>query len=218
MPQQPDDKKIFDTILSSGVRAGQIPNRTQKAREWFRNTARLFGSRTRQGGSQAGRVDYGKINERQFTQSTEPGRLVQQIEPGSMYMYYYDPKLKDTLPYYDRFPLMFPFRVESDRFWGINLHYVDLRARAILMDSLYTLVNNTKYDKTTQLQLSYATLQRASQTKIYKPCIKQYLRGHVSSSFIYVHPSEWDTALFLPLERFEKKSKSQVFSISSKAY
>ena len=32
--------KVFDEILAQGVRAGQIPARTQDARDWFRNRAR----------------------------------------------------------------------------------------------------------------------------------------------------------------------------------
>ena len=30
---------IFDTIITQGVRSGQIPARTQGARDWFRETA-----------------------------------------------------------------------------------------------------------------------------------------------------------------------------------
>jgi hypothetical protein len=35
--------------------------------------------------------------------------IVKNILPGKMYFYYYDPKHKETLPYYDRFPLVLPF-------------------------------------------------------------------------------------------------------------
>jgi hypothetical protein len=30
---------VFDSIITQGVRAGQIPARTQGARDWFRETA-----------------------------------------------------------------------------------------------------------------------------------------------------------------------------------
>ena len=30
---------VFDTIITQGVRSGQIPARTQQARDWFRDTA-----------------------------------------------------------------------------------------------------------------------------------------------------------------------------------
>jgi hypothetical protein len=131
-------------------------------------------------------------------------------------MYLYDPKTKDDLPYYDRFPLIFPFRVESDRFWGINLHYLPLPFRAKLMDALYDIANNKRYDETTKLRLSYQVLNSASKFKYFRPCVKQYLFNRMQSKFVYVYPSEWDIALFLPLERFEKASKVQVWAQSKK--
>lgn len=206
---------IFDEILTAGVRAGQIPARTQTARDWYRNAARNYGSTIRKGGKQAGRIDYGRINEKRFV-NEEPGRLQVQARPGSMYFYMYDPKTKETLPYYDRFPLIFPFHIESDRFWGINLHYLPLQLRAQLMDALYDISSNQRYDDTTRLRLSYQVLKSASKFRYFKPCVKQYLFSHMQSKFVYVHPSEWDTALFLPLERFTKASKTQVWAQTKK--
>jgi hypothetical protein len=37
------------------------------------------------------------------------------------------------------------------------------------------------------------------------------LTSHVQSKFMYVYPSEWDIALFLPTERFVKARKNQVW-------
>lgn len=191
---------IFDTIITQGVRAGQIPARTTAAREWYRDTAK----------------GYNKVNEGKLMREAGADRLTQTIMPGSMYMYHYDPKYKETLPFYDRFPLVFPFRVESDRFWGINFHYLPLNHRAILMDSLYDLVTNQRYDESTRLRLSYQMLNKAAKFRYFKPCVKQYLKDHLQSRFLYVYPSEWDIALFLPTERFAKASKSQVYAQSKK--
>ena len=187
---------VFDSIITQGVRAGQIPARTDQARAWYRDTAKQFGR---------------SINEKSLL-NKDKTRLVSQIRPGNMYMFQYDPKYKDTLPYYDRFPLIFPFRVEGDRFWGINLHYLPHKIRAQLMDSLYDLTNNKRYDETTRIQGSYQLLNRAARSKWIQPCVKQYLFSQLDSRFMYVYPSEWDIALFLPLERFSKATKSQVWA------
>lgn len=202
---------IFDTIITKGVRAGQIPARTDQARNWYRDTAKSFGSTVRKGGKEAGRIDYARISEKQL-EKEDPGRLTNSPDIGSMYMYMYDPKGKDTLPYYDKFPLIFPFRIESDSFWGINLHYLPLPLRAKLMDALYDLKSNTRYDESTKLNLSYEILKSAAKYRYFKPCVKQYLFKQMQSNFIYVYPSEWDVALFLPLERFAKASKDQVWA------
>ncbi len=185
---------VFDKIITQGVRAGQIPARTAQARNWYRDTA----------------SEYGRINERKLV-SSNPTRAVSMVKPGDMYMFMYDPKYKETLPYYDRFPLIFPFKVQHDRFWGLNLHYLPHTQRAMLMDALYDLANNNRYDESTKLNLSYNILNRSSKLRWFKPCVKQYLFTQLNSKFLYVYPSEWDIALFLPLERFSKAPMARVW-------
>ena len=191
---------VFDNLITQGVRAGQIPARTDAARAWYREAAK--GKR--------------RVNERTLL-SSDKTRQTGKIKPGNMYLFQYKAKYADTLPYYDRFPMIFPFRVEGDRFWGINLHYLPHRLRAQLMDSLYDLVTNQRYDESTRIQGAWSTLNRASRIKIIKPCVKQYLFSQLESRFFYVYPSEWDIALFLPLERFQGASKTQVWSQSQRA-
>jgi hypothetical protein len=193
---------LFDKLLTQGVREGKIPSRTQDAREWYRNSV-----------SKAVAKSGGKVNENTFLQG-DADRARTSIKPGEMYMYHYDAKHKDTLPYWDRFPMVFPFRVEANRFWGLNLHYLPLNERAMLMDALYTLTNNTRYDESTRLKMSYEVLSGASKFSLFKPCIKQYLYSQLASKFLYIYPSEWDIALFLPVERFVGATKSQVFKDS----
>jgi hypothetical protein len=133
-----------------------------------------------------------------------------QIRPGFMYLFQYDPKMKEELPYYDRFPLVFPFKAEEGGFLAMNLHYIPHLYRAKLMDSLYDLTSNSKYNETTRLRASYELLNSAARYKYFKPCVKRYLNSHVQSKFLLIPADEWDIALFLPLERFAKKSKTQV--------
>lgn len=187
---------LFDEILTRGVRSGQIPAREQKARDWYRNAAQ----------------EYRRLNERKFLQDTS--RFTSKPLIGAMYMYYYDAKTKDELPYWDKFPLIFPFKIVKGGFYGINLHYLPLQYRAILMDALYDIANNRKYDETTRLRLSYDVLSKASKFRYFKPCVKRYLTSQMRSRFLYVYPSEWDIALFLPLERFVGTRKTTVWKDS----
>ena len=143
-------------------------------------------------------------------------RLRSQPKIGHMYMFYYDAKHKETLPYFDRFPMIFPYKKVKGGFMGINLHYLPHILRAKLMDSLYDISSNDLYDETTKLRMSYNILSSASKYKWFKPCIKHYLTTQVRSRFLYVYPAEWDIALFLPLERFSGASKSKVWSDSKK--
>lgn len=190
---------FFDTILTKGVREGKIPARTEDSRKWYRETA----------------AKVSRFNERTFHKS-DKSRLTNNVVYGSMYMFHYNPKLKEELPYYDRFPLIFPIADAKNGFLGINLHYLPLQYRAQLMDALYDLANNQRYDESTRIGLSYRILKNAAKLRFFKPCIKHYLNNHITSQFMYVYPSEWDIAIFLPLERFSKKSKTQVWADSKR--
>ena len=187
---------VFDDLLTKGVRAGQIPARSLSAREWYRDRASSTST----------------TPERLIRQ--DKARLANRVAIGKMYHFFYDPKHKATLPYYDRFPLIFPFKKVSGGFMGINLHYLPLRLRAKLMDALYDLATNDRYDEKTKLRISYGILNSVSAYKYFKPCVKRYLSSHVKSRFLEVYSSEWDIALFLPTESFEKSSKGKVHSDS----
>lgn len=138
-------------------------------------------------------------------------RMVTAITVGRMYLFMYDPKMKDELPYYDRFPLIFPFRRVQGGFYGINMHYLPHMMRAKLMDNLHLLANNQNYDDSTKLRLSYQLLHKASKFRYFEPCVKHYLNTQVRTRFLWVPADQWETALFLPLERFVGATKQQVW-------
>jgi hypothetical protein len=133
-----------------------------------------------------------------------------------MYFFMYDAKTKDKLPYWDRFPLIFPIQEYEDGFLGINMHYLPYDYRAQLMDGLYTMAQSNEEGMAVRLNISYSILKESSKTKNFKPCVKRYLTSHVQSSFYQVNWKEWPVALFLPVERFEKQSKQHVWSESVK--
>ena len=192
---------LFDEILNKGVRSGQIPAQTNKARNWYRNAAKTYGS-----------VKDGQF----FGKSSDKDRMASRPMIGGMYMYEYMAKGRKTLPYYDRMPLIFPFKMVKGGFYGLNMHYLPLPLRAKLMDALYETTNNKAYDETTKLKINYQILTKASKFEPFKPCVKRYLTSQVQSRFMYVYPSEWDIALFLPTERFTGATKSQVWAQSKK--
>lgn len=199
---------VFDDILLKGIRAGQAPARTAAAREWYRDQAMGVTS-TARNRSQGDRLI------RELKRDTER-RQDNQFRIGNMYLFAYDPKHKDTLPYYDRFPLIFPINKAKGGFLGINMHYLPPILRAKLMDQLYTILNNKNFDETTKLRASYKILAGASKFKEFKPTIKHYLNQHVRTKPAYINPAEWDIALFLPTQKFVGASATKVYADSRK--
>lgn len=190
---------LFNDILLKGIKAGQMPARTSTARQWFRTKAK----------------ESGTVSETSILRD-EKARLSNRSTVGKMYFFMYDAKHKKSLPYYDSFPLIFPVDRTKNGFYGINLHYLPLQLRAQLMDQLYDVTNNNKYDDTTKLNLSYGILKSTEKFKLFQPTFKRYLNAHVRSRFVEIHPTEWDIALWLNAEQFVGASKTKVWADSKK--
>lgn len=179
----------------------QDPSIAKKAQSWFSkqavelNRARIQPQKLMRGGG-------------------ADAKLTNRIVPGKLYMFYYDAKHKEELPYFDRFPLVFPFDRTADSFIGLNMHYLPYILRVRLLDRLLAYSTNTKMDQTTRLKYQWATITASSKLSLAKPCVHRYLTSHVESQFLEVDPSQWFTAMMLPVERFEGSSKQAVWADS----
>ena len=187
-------KTLLDRIKSSLAKQGIEP-RTVQSRDWLKN----------------------KIKELKPTQATlmsDRKRLKDSSIIGKMYFYFYDPKTKDSMPYYDRFPLVIPIERYKDGFLGLNLHYIHPRHRINLLDKLSEIASNKTYNENTKLRISYDYLAASSRAFEATPCIKRYLFSHVQSRFLEITADEWDIAVLLPMESFVGASTSKVFADS----
>lgn len=189
----------FTDMFNKAIQSGLDQSKVSASRDWF--TTQTSNVR--------------KVEPRTIIGKSQD-TLVNKITIGRMYLFIYDAKTKDVLPYFDRFPLIFPFQKSPQGFYGINMHYLPYMLRAKLMDALYDVLNNDKMDQTSKLRLNYSILKGASKYRFFEPCIKQYLNTQVKSRFLYVDPKQWETALFLPLERFVGATKTQVWKDSRK--
>ena len=187
---------IFQQLATKGKAEGIDSSNVSDAREWYREAAQDVRS-----------VNRNRLMNDKRNIKTE----LDQKSIGKMFMFFYDPKLKETLPYYDIFPLIFLIGFKEEGFMGINLHYLPPVLRARLMDALYQTINNSKYNDTTKLKISYDILASASKYKYFKPCIKHYLWDHVRGNYLNIEPTNWDSALMLPTEQFKKASKDKVW-------
>ena len=186
---------VFQKLLS--LTTGEIKQKSQAAIEWYRSKA----SNQRVSPESMLRAEDYKSN------------VVGTVSPGGMFLFSYDPKHKETLPYYDTYPLVMPFAMESDGFIGLNLHYLPPTMRASLLSALMSLKPKNEKEK---LILSYSILSKYSKLSYFKPCVKKYLYSHVKSKFLKISAEEWPVAIFLPLQRFQKASSGKVYADSRK--
>jgi hypothetical protein len=86
----------------------------------------------------------------------------------------------------------------------------------MLLDRLLVFKNNSKLDETTRIKYSWALIDGVSKYAAAKPCVKQYLTGHVRSQFRQINSNDWATAMLLPVERFVGASKQEIWAESRK--
>jgi hypothetical protein len=189
---------LLDRIKESLAKEGYTP-RSSAARQWLK-------------------AKVGELRPTPAALMRDRERLKDKSIIGKMYFFFYDPKTKDSLPYYDRFPLVIPIERYSDGFLGLNLHYIHPKQRIILLDKLSDTATNKRFDEKTKLRLSYQYLASASTAFQAMPCIKRYLFGHLTSRFLEIPADEWDIAALLPVEQFEKASTSKVYAESRKKF
>ena len=189
---------LIDRIQSSLAKEGLAP-RTNKAREWLQSKVK-------------------DLNPTAASIMRDRSRLKDKSVVGKMYFYFYDPKLKDSLPYYDRFPLVLPIDQYQDGFLGLNLHYIHPKQRIILLDKLSDTLTNSKYDETTKFRVNYSYLKNASNAFEATPCIKRYFYTNIQSRFLEISPDEWDIAALLPAENFRGATTSKVYAESRKRF
>lgn len=189
---------LLDRIQTSLAKEGIAP-RSRAARAWIQ----------------------AKVKDLKATKTTlmkDNERLKNTSVIGKMYFYFYDPKTKEKMAYYDTFPLVIPIETYKDGFLGLNLHYIHPKHRMILLDKLSATASDSKYDEKTKLRISYAYLASASKVFEATPCIKRYLFNHIQSRFLEITANEWDIAALLPMEGFVGASTSKVWSESRKKF
>lgn len=145
-------------------------------------------------------------------------QLVNRVLPGNMYMFFYEAKLKDKLPYYDMFPLVLPFRKLPDGFMGINLHYLPYVARFKLLGILSEYASDDKMNEDTRILMSWKVLNSSSRLNMIIPCVKRYLNDQLQSRFLKINYPDWVTASQLPVERFQGSDKNTVWRDSRAKY
>lgn len=132
---------------------------------------------------------------------------------GGMFHFIYDAKHKDTLPYFDKFPLVIPIEKYPDGFLGLNLHYLPPILRAKLLDLMIMKFQKSTTAKT-YMAVTYPILKNAAKSNIFQPCLKRYLTAHMMSKAVYVDSEQWEEVAFLPTASWHGATSKRVWADS----
>jgi len=206
----PNDKKSIMQKFEDLLRNPKVS--ATKAMAWFRANVKVLLSSNDTAQSIMAKD---KTLLRQASNMQQSRRYV-----GRMVMFYYQAKYRETLPYYDMFPLVIVVKMLPDGFLGLNLHYLPIKNRLQVLTAFYQFYKDHKIDwfnpnLPLDQHVNYQMLNRlaGSAARYYKPCVKRYLykgndhrAGGVKSRFLVVPPEEWEKMLVLPVERFVSQS------------
>jgi hypothetical protein len=209
---------IFETLRARVEKSGGLLPQERRAMFWFSQYSAALKSWQ------------GKHNNIQFrtAQNELPSQMIvgpRRAFPGYMYFFHYEPIGKHTLPAYDTFPLTLVIKREKNGFIGLNFHYLSYRSRAMLFDTLYQSFVKLGPDPDgsgpmgpdplkTRMRVTYKMLDGVSKYKAFRPCVKRYRSSRCRTPLLQVGSSEWDLALFLPVEQFRKSTKADVWQES----
>ena len=192
-------ESFFSDMQAQAFRSG-VPPQTKDAQKWFQN-----------------KVQNMAVPSRNQILKDPSLKKARKFSPGDMYMYFYDPKMKKELPYYDAFPLTIVVDAAPGGFYGLNMHYLHPTLRAKLFDALLETTNKKGLTEDTKFQLTYEMLKGTAKMKHFQPCFKHYLAKHVQSGFARVEAPEWPIAMFMPLQQFQKASATKVWAESRRS-
>ena len=187
--------------VSDAIRTGTVGAEVKRSAQWFRDKITGLKGTLR---NQWSRTNAPKFY-REAENKVNPRVLKMRANLGDLYAYYYNPKGRMTLPYYDTFPLIMLIGFEPETFLGLNFHYINPKLRAILLDRVTAKVGG-----------GIINWKKISKIKQVAPCVKRYRYDHIVRKVIPIEEQEQELAIFLPLERFKKASKSRVWADSTR--
>ena len=189
----------FDIIRKREAELSRPIENPEKSARWYMDLIRELGLSTIQ-------------TQRVFRSNI--GEFVSNIMIGEMYIFTYDPKTKDKLPYYDTVPLVIPFNKVAGGFHGLNFHYLPPMLRMRLLTQLLKLTDKKNISETTRLRLSWSLLNNAARFPGVHACVKKYLYSQMESRIMKIYPKDWKKTVMLPIDNFKKETKQRVYNDS----
>ena len=134
------------------------------------------------------------------------------LQPGKIFTFGYDAKMKKTLPYWDRFPLIVVLDVYSGGFMGLNFHYIKPTDRERFLHKLLKFSSQKGDPETFNSKAIFNITWDAVKTiPGADKMIHKYLYSHAKTSLMESHPSEWENVIYLPYQRFVGASAKTVW-------
>ena len=151
-------QESFLSKVSDAIKTGTVGQEVRRSAQWFQDKIKGL-----KGGL---RNQFSSTNAAKFYREAEtkvnPNLLKRRAELGDLFCYYYNPKYRATLPYYDMFPMIMLIGAEKETFLGINFHYLRPKWRAVLLDRVSAKLGSglPRWSKLRQIRQIAPTIKR----------------------------------------------------------
>ena len=189
--------------VSDAIKTGTVGQEVRRSAQWFQDKIKGLKGEVKNRFSSTNAAKF----YREAETKVNPNVLKRRVELGDLFCYYYNPKYKTTLPYYDMFPMIMLISAEKDTFLGINFHYLRPKWRAVLLDRV-----------SAKLGSGLPRWSKLRQIRQIAPTIKRYRFDHIMRRVIPIEENEQEIAIFLPTERFKKSAKAKVWADSERKF
>ena len=186
------DKGLFKIWMDQIEAEGLRPN-SDESQEWFFDKIKEIANQ--------------KVN-RKEVHGNAP--IAQNMLLGQMFLFFYNPAGKQTLPYYDRFPLIFLIEMDRDDFMGLNLHYLPIDLRQRMFYQMLPRRTTKEMLNNTRLKVDMNYLKSRQNLRMYKAALKRYSFKNVIGRMAKIPAYEWEVAAHMPLAYWRKAPESRV--------
>lgn len=187
-------------LTSSGARATSVA--APSAIDWAQNITYILG-RINPSDQHEIVTRYGNFK----STLTNPRSII----PGMFYSFRY----QAATTAYDQFPLVLILDKTVDGLLGMNFHYLPMKIRFALFESMMPLVVPLPVSQLSLIRLTYNRLMKRRLIGRF-PTIKRYVFSRIKSQVVFISPIEWAVALAYPSERFIGTTTTEVWANSRK--
>lgn len=140
------------------------------------------------------------------------------LTPGVMVFFGYNPKTKDSLPFWDEFPVTIVIDPAPGGFLGLNLHYLPPPERSRFLNILLKKVSDQNWHvnphSDAKFKINYAFLKATEKLSPFKRCIKRYYYSNILTKVALIEPMRWKSVPFFPLDKFRGASRTDIWKLA----
>jgi len=189
-------KDIYENLYARYTSALKNDKSIEAAMIWFyREVKSLYGS-----------VSKSTVP---FSSAMEGIGKISAEDMGSGRLYLFEYRASRDEEYYDRFPIVLPFTVQSDHIVGFNFHYLPIRYRLLAIAAMLHSANPRFPPKEKDISKLDYDFINGTTLNFMRVAVRTYKLRRIRSAIGSIPTTGWITAAFLPVAEYRGSLRTQ---------